>query len=795
MKAPSVRRAQWRPLRPAHWLQRAHWRHVPAELFLVVAVSGGAVAYGGVLRGWAWLYAALVVIVTTVAGAALARAFRLHPVLVALTGLIGWTAGMDSMFFRDASFLGVVPTADTLGAARDALDQAWHTVAYDAVPAAPNIGIVALTAGALGLIALVTETIALSCRMPAVSGAAVLAALVVPAVLKPESVGATAFATAAAGYLGLLAMAGSAHSGSSGERLAAALSPGRFAVLVAAVVAGALVVPQVIPGFNSGTFPEGSRLQNLGQNVGLNPLITLGSDLRSSTAIGLLRYATDSKAPVYLRTVTVEDFNGGSWGPENHDDQLQRPIAQITGTGAATVPSTTTTTVVTTGGFTSPYLPAPYAPQSFQGVRGDFGWDPSDLSVKGPPASSQNQLYVVRSSMPQLTPEALAAAVVAPRGVDLVAAQVPRGVPANVRAAAEQVTQSATTAYARALKIQAWLRTFEYSEKTPLENGYDGTGMDVLSTFLIKKSGYCIHFAAAMAVMARVVGIPSRIAVGFAPGHPTGQTVAIPSSDALPEYQVDGRDAHAWPELYFQGLGWVPFEPTPTRGVLPSYAFTDAAGPGGSTNLDNLNDGLRAGPNGASAAPAPSQSAAPASVPNEPTPWIPAVLVALGVLVVAIVVALPAALRAAQRRRRLNRGLRGIWEELEAVGLDHGLAPGPADTPRSYANRLGAWGGDDGGLHRALDTLTTAYERQEFGRPGYEADEEAARRAVAVVHEAGRLAQRPVHRARIAALPPSSFAWITRALTRLAPAAEAAGARMHAVLRRALRRPSRRGDD
>jgi transglutaminase-like putative cysteine protease len=777
-------------------LRRPQWRHVAAELFLVLAVGGGSLAYDGVLRGWSWLYPVLVVLFATVAGTLLARAFRWHPVAVGLAGLAGWTAGMDSMFFRGASLLGLIPTAGTLGAAREALDQAWHTVAYDAVPAAPNVGIVALTAGAIGLIALVTETIALSCRMPAVSGVAVLAVLVVPAVLKPESVGATGFAAAAAGYLGLLATAGSAYTaGSAAERLAAALSPGRFAVLVAAVVAGALVVPQVIPGFDAGTFPEGSRLQSLGQNVGLNPLISLGNDLRSSNAIGVLTYASDSTAPVYLRTVTVEDFNGAAWGPENHDDQLQRPITAIVNSAAASGPTTATTTVVTTGGFTSPYLPAPYAPQSLDGVRGDFGWDPADLSIKGAPASSQNQLYVVHSTMPQLTPQALSAAVTAPRGIDLVAAQVPRGVPANVRSAAEQVTQGAATPYARALKIQAWLRTFQYSEKTPVEDGYDGTGMDVLSTFLTKKSGYCIHFAAAMAVMARVVGIPSRIAVGFAPGHPTGETVAVPDSKSLPEFQVDGKDAHAWPELYFQGLGWVPFEPTPTRGVLPTYAFTDTAGPGGSSNLDNLNDGLRATPNNKAATPAPSAAAPAQSGAREPAPWIPAVLVALGLLALAVVVALPAALRAAQRRRRLRRGLRGIWEELEAVGVDHGLPPGPADTPRSYARRLSAWDADDGGLHRALDTLTTAYERHEFGRPGYEADEDAARHAVAVVHEAGRRTQHPVRRARIAALPPSSFAWLTRALTRMAPAAEAAGARMRAALRRALHGVRRRPKD
>ena len=69
--------------------------------------------------------------------------------------------------------------------------------------------------------------------------------------------------------------------------------------------------------------------------------------------------------------------------------------------------------------------------------------------------------------------------------------------------------------------------------------------------------------------MARLEGIPSRIAVGYAPGRLTGATVTVAGQGALAEYEVDARDAHAWPELYFQGLGWVPFEPHALAGGGP----------------------------------------------------------------------------------------------------------------------------------------------------------------------------------------------------------------------------------
>ena len=74
-----------------------------------------------------------------------------------------------------------------------------------------------------------------------------------------------------------------------------------------------------------------------------------------------------------------------------------------------------------------------------------------------------------------------------------------------------------------------------------------------LVDFLNKKRGFCQQFAGAFAVMAREVNLPSRVVVGFVPGdkQPDGS------------YSVTWHDAHAWPEVFFQGTGWVRFEPTP----------------------------------------------------------------------------------------------------------------------------------------------------------------------------------------------------------------------------------------
>jgi hypothetical protein len=269
-----------------------------------------------------------------------------------------------------------------------------------------------------------------------------------------------------------------------------------------------------------------------------------------------------------------------------------------------------------------------------------------------------------------------------------------------------------------------------------VQGGYDGNGLSVLADFLTQKSGYCIHFASAMAVMARLEGIPSRIAVGYAPGRPTGATVAVSGQGPLPEFEVDARDAHAWPELYFQGVGWVAFEPTPSRGVVPAYA-TDASVPSGASTNDR-NDALTPG-DGSTQAPVPVPGTVPLPGAGTPAPGGAQTAQALygvaAVLLLALLVASPRLVRSSVRRRRLRTGARGYpgaaagtalpaWAELRDLATDYGMAPGASETPRHFSERLrasaalGGPGGADGPGQQAAAALTEDFEREQYGRPG-----------------------------------------------------------------------------
>ena len=127
---------------------------------------------------------------------------------------------------------------------------------------------------------------------------------------------------------------------------------------------------------------------------------------------------------------------------------------------------------------------------------------------------------------------------------------------------ARRVTRNASTPYRVVLALESWLRSrggFRYDEQPPSTSGVRPL-VDFVTT---TKAGYCQHFAGAMTVMLRLLGIPSRVAVGFTSGtFRDGSWI------------VTDHDAHAWVEVWFPRYGWIPFDPTPGRGRFSgAYSF------------------------------------------------------------------------------------------------------------------------------------------------------------------------------------------------------------------------------
>jgi hypothetical protein len=120
----------------------------------------------------------------------------------------------------------------------------------------------------------------------------------------------------------------------------------------------------------------------------------------------------------------------------------------------------------------------------------------------------------------------------------------------DIRQLAKDLTIGSTSDLQRLQAIVDYLRGAQFTyDLTPPEQSTD----DPVWSFLSSKRGYCIHFATAMVVLATAIGLPARVAIGYAHGHA--------QSDGWMSFNA--ATAHMWPEIYFDRLGWVPFEPTP----------------------------------------------------------------------------------------------------------------------------------------------------------------------------------------------------------------------------------------
>ncbi|TVX88392.1 transglutaminase-like domain-containing protein [Paenibacillus agilis] len=145
-----------------------------------------------------------------------------------------------------------------------------------------------------------------------------------------------------------------------------------------------------------------------------------------------------------------------------------------------------------------------------------------------------------------------------PEDVKRTYTELPENLPNRITELTAKLIEGASNRYERVERVQRYLlENYVYTtEATSVPEGET----DFVDHFLFEqRQGYCVHFSTAMAVMLRTQGIPTRWVKGFAPGEP----------EADGTYTVRHSDAHAWVEVYMPEVGWVPFDPTPARGIVP----------------------------------------------------------------------------------------------------------------------------------------------------------------------------------------------------------------------------------
>ncbi|QCB93899.1 DUF3488 and transglutaminase-like domain-containing protein [Cellulomonas shaoxiangyii] len=633
-------------------------RAVVGSALCVAATWASLLALGGLVVGRRWFVVACVAVLLVGAAAAAARA--LTRVWWAPTA-VGAAVAAVGVALRYGAPPGRPQFLPDPGAFRRAWALAREGVAVvnDSFVPMPDVrpGEMLVVVGAIGVLLLVDLAV-LGLRVPAVAGLALLA-LWVPAIVLGFPAGAAPVFWTGVVYLALLAFgAAPQHAHAGRRRRIATTGAGAGLLATVALVAGPPLMD--VPGWASvrlpqlGAAPVGplelSDQLDLRESLGARSAQevlryrvtdpTAGPDeaaeggaddtgpVPTASASGPAARAVDARLVGPFRAFTLASFDGRTWDrvePEELREWDRSLLLSSDPEVAGTVPDAAAGTLaevdVVVGTLGERRLPVSTHPRTVQ-VPGVWGWDAERDEVVGEDATDADLAYSMLVQVPELTADELRAAPVGrPRDADLYTAVPETEHREDVERVVAEITAEAQTPYAQAMALQGWFRSatnFAYDTRVP-----PARTSDAVWDFLESRRGYCVQFATAMTVMARMLDIPARVGVGFLPGER--------AEDGT--YVVTGRLAHAWPELYFEGQGWVRFEPTPASqtGAPPAWAdpFTGVQAP---STIPEEFAGGRATPGPAAGATAP---AAPApATQDEGVPWqAVALTVALGVLV------------------------------------------------------------------------------------------------------------------------------------------------------------------
>ena len=696
----------------------------------------------GLLAGWVALFSwrmlvaepadflapALVIgLLVVLAGAGL-RTLLVEPYAVAAAQLVTALLAVNVAVADDSSWLHLIPTRASVREAAFAVYNGAATLGHYTSPVSENPAHTRAFLLVCALAALLSiELIITWLRILPLVALPLLITLSVPVSILVDALSAPIFVITALLFLRLLAtdqldrLRNWGPGGSAPPRSVAVV----LWTISAVAVVGALVVSPLVPVTNlleRGVGPgPGSGGSGTYQLTAVNPMVRLRRDLVEQTHTPMVYAETDARNTGYLRTTVLDRFTSRAWQTSERllppDNDADGDFPAPPGLGPNVGGAEEDWQLQLAPAYTTTWLPLPY-PLREVDVEGNWRYDSRTLDVALVGGRATRELaYGATSFTPRVTAEVLQSTVGAPARVRVPNTVLPEDLPPVIAQRAREVTRGADTNYEKAVALQNWFRQdggFEYS----LEQR-SGSGLQLLADFVTDdRVGYCEQFAAAMAAMARTLDIPARVVVGFLDG----------------EEQLDGRilytsdDRHAWPELYFSGVGWVRFEPTPGQraGATPSWTRQSLDDPEAS-------------------APTPEAVATPSTDPNAAeddadggsgtgvdVPWI-----ALAVLtLIALAGLLPALLRRLQRQRRLSGDdlhelSEGAWDELRATALDLGLDWPERRSPREQAKVV---------IHqvrtgpeevRALKGLLTQVERSRYGPDGdVPADAETRARTV-----------------------------------------------------------------
>ncbi len=489
---------------------------------------------------------------------------------------------------------GLVPTPTSVRTMLDAMQSAsLASQSYAAPVPASAVEFYPLLIVAGAAAALLVDFLGVGLRRAPLAGLPLLAVYTAPISVLEGGVSWVKFAVAALCFLFLIAAteeerlarwghqlvpgaSASPASGEAGRSGQAIWSSARKIGFTATALA--VVMPALVPTFSASFFGGGRGIGNGGGDaVSIsNPMVDLRRDLTQGADVDLITLRTADPDPSYLRISVLNSFDGNAWRPSGRDiptkQRADGKLPKPPGLSAGVPSKTYAVRLEVTDAFESRWLPTPY-PASSVNAPGDWRYDRStmDFISAREGQTTAGLSYRLRSLVLTPSAEQLANAISAPLSVYTPNTSLPDRLPDYVRQLARGVTAGKVTRFEQAVALQQFFREdggFRYSTRRS-----SGNGTDDLLRFLRPgrdgRVGYCEQFAAAMALMGRTLGIPSRVAVGFLHPDRTGADTYVYST----------HDLHAWPEMYFGGVGWVRFEPTPPgrAGDVPGYTTQQIA--------------------------------------------------------------------------------------------------------------------------------------------------------------------------------------------------------------------------
>lgn len=521
---------------------------------LLSAVTAAAMCR--VFADWAFLDTLLVMVIGMHAVAIVLRIARV-PGWLAIPVLLLVLFELLAILFYRGTLTALFPTRDTFELMRVDLRLVWSQFPTAVAPVPSEGSFLLAAALGIGLISLLSDAFAFRAygRAEAVVPGGVL--FIFTAALGTDRLRIAMAAAWFAAALVVVAVLRALHGGGSeswlGRRrraVGAALPATAMCALVAAL--GAAAIGPLLPGAGEEPLLETRQTQSDVTEV-LSPLVDIRSRLvnRKNTEM----FVASSAAGRYWRSTGLTVFDGTTWklpedDLENADGRLNEP-----GPDAQIVQQQIRITRL--GGE---LVPAAFKP--IQVSQPDLLWldDTDTILLDDGEKLSEGMVFNIASDVTVPSPDLLRATSATGLGPEMIA--LPSGVPDEAIRLAQEVTAGQPTDYDRVLALQNWFRSeFEYSLE--VQRGHSD---DAISAFLRVRTGYCEQFAGTFAVMARSLGLPARVAVGFTQGE----------LRADGNYHVLGKHAHAWPEVWFDGVGWVLFEPTPGRGAPGSEAVTGA---------------------------------------------------------------------------------------------------------------------------------------------------------------------------------------------------------------------------